>query len=72
MRKLRAPIDNMLRLIKIHNPDTTIRNDKGETVSDLLSKATTGHVATWRLLFEILSEPREQSMEALRRAKIIE
>ena len=72
MRKLRAPIDNMLCLIKIHNPDTTIRNDQGETVGDLMSKAITEHVKTWRLLFEILSEPREQSMEALRRAKIIE
>ena len=71
IRKLLAPIDNMLRLIKISNPDTAIRNDKGETVGDLLSRATTEHVKTWPMLFGILSESREQSMDALRRAKLI-
>ena len=71
MRKLRAPIDNMIRLIKINNPDTTIRNDKGETVGDLLSKATTEHERSWPMLIEILLESREQSMDALRRSKII-
>ena len=71
IRKLRAPIDNMIRLIKISNPDTTIRNENGETVGDLLSKATTEHERAWPMLIEILLESREQSMVALRRAKII-
>ena len=69
--ELKAPIDNMLRLIKIHNPDTAVRNVHGETVGDLMSKAITEHVKTWRMLFDILLESHEQSMDALRKAKII-
>ena len=71
IRKLLAPIDNMLRLIKIHNPDTAVRNDNGETVGDLMIKAITEHPQTGPRLINILLESREQSMVALRRAKII-
>ena len=71
IRKLLAPIDNMLRLIKIHNPDTAVRNVHGETVSDLMSKAITEHPKTGPRLIKIQSESPEQSIKALREAKII-
>ena len=71
--ELLAPIDNVIRLFKIHNPDTTIRNANGETASDLLiKKATTGYEKTVPMLSKILTEPREKSLRALRKAKIIE
>ena len=69
--KLFAPIDNMLRLIKIHNPDTAIRNNNGETVGNLLSNAIYEKPQIGLRLIKILLESRKQSMEALRRAKII-
>ena len=69
--KLFAPIDYMLRLIKIHRPDTTIRNNNGETVGNLLSNAIHEKPQIGLRLIKILSESREQSMKALRGAKII-
>ncbi len=68
----RTQFDNLIRLIKIFNPNPSICNNKNEHLGDLLRQITNKYPASWQMLFEILLESQEQSLQALKQAGIIE